>query len=104
MIGVVRVPLARADERRRLEPVDARHVHVEEDEREVLLQQAAQRLGARPRGHQPQLGRRQDAVEDEEFLAAVIDHQHPDWTTRCHRATCTRRTDSSWSMSTGLAT
>ena len=49
MIGMWRRARVLLDERRRLEAVHARHLHVEQDEREVLLQDVAQRLLARAR-------------------------------------------------------
>ena len=43
MIGVVS-ERGLADQRRRLKPVHPRHIHVEQDHREILLQQTARRL------------------------------------------------------------
>ena len=47
MIGVCADLLAAADQRRRLESVDPRHVDVEQDDRELALEHLPQRLLAR---------------------------------------------------------
>ncbi len=44
--------LAFADQRRGLEPVQLRHLDVEQDEREIVREQLPQRFLARPRGDQ----------------------------------------------------
>ena len=67
--------LAGADQLRRLEAVQAGHLHVEQDHREVVLQQRAQRLVARPRRHEATFGRGQHRLQREQVLVAVVDEQ-----------------------------
>ena len=71
------VACARAllDQLRGLEPVEARHAHVEQDHREVLLEQHAQR--SVPRGRRPQriAERIEHRLERPQILGLVVDEQ-----------------------------
>ena len=75
MIGVDLRALARADQARGLEAVDARHAHVEQDHREVVLEREAQRLLARLRHHQVLPERREQLLQREQALRLVVDEQ-----------------------------
>jgi hypothetical protein len=91
--------LAAADERGGLEAVHPRHLHVEQDRREVLLEDRAQRLLPGPGPADPRAERGQDGLEREQVLRVVVGDQDG---RRVHRCSQTRISDSSWSMSTGL--
>ena len=92
--------LAPADELRGLEAVHARHLDVEQDDGEVLLQQRLERLLARPCGPQADLQRLEHRRQREQVLRAVVDEQ--DARRVVYRCSHTRMRESSWSTSTGL--
>ena len=92
--------LAPADELRGLEAVHARHLHVEQDDGEVLLQQRLERLLARPGRAQAHLQRLEHRREREQVLRPVVDEQ--DARRVVYRCSHTRMRESSWSTSTGL--
>jgi hypothetical protein len=73
--GRVARALPLADEARRLEAVQFRHLHVQQDEREVLPQQPAQRLRPGRRLHQPLAERLQDCLQGKQVGRMVIHHQ-----------------------------
>jgi hypothetical protein len=100
-----RAALAAADVLGRLEPVHARHLHVEQHHGEVLAEQRPQRLLAGAGGHQAHLERLEDGGQREQVLGPVVDEQdaRAHWLGRARRhCSHTRMSDSSWSMSTGL--
>jgi hypothetical protein len=70
--------LALADQGGGLEAVHARHVDVEQDHREVGLQQLLQRLAARGGLHQVLAEVAQDRLEREQLVRAVVDEQDVD--------------------------
>jgi len=63
------------DHRRDLEAVDVGQVDVEQDEREVALEHAAQRLAAGGRGQHLVIGAVEHRRDREQILRAVVDHQ-----------------------------
>ena len=91
--------VARLDQPRGLEPVEPRHLHVEQDHRVVVLQQRLERLLARRRRRHAAVQRREHRLHRNEVVVAIVDEQdlglHP-------RFTHTRISAVSWSMSTGL--
>ncbi len=58
-----------------LAAVHPRHLHVEQDNGEVVEEQLAQRLLARARGDQVDAERREHGLERQEILLAVVDEQ-----------------------------
>ena len=70
--------LARIDESRRLETVQVRHLHVEQDHRELALEQAAQCVLTRRRAHEMLSQRLEDRLEGEQVLRPVVDDQDVD--------------------------
>ena len=70
--------LARLDQLRRLEAVHAGHLHVEQNHREVALEQAAQRVLARRRAHEALPERLENRLEREQVLRAVVDEKDVD--------------------------
>ena len=119
-VGVVRIrsdeddrrvlgALSLPDQRRRLEPVHSGHVHVEQDHRELFLQEKAQ--GFPPRGRRQdvlvQVG--QDGRERHQFAGVVVDRENVDAAFarrrvgRVQRHSQDRSTESIWSVSTGFA-
>ena len=73
--GGVPRPLALLDRARGLEAVEPRHHDVEEDHRELLVEQVPERLLARLRAHEVLPQRLQDRLEGEQVLGPVIDQQ-----------------------------
>ena len=67
--------LAPADELRRLEAVHARHLDVEQDDGEVLLEQRLERLLARPGRAQAHVQGLEHRREREQVLRPVVDEQ-----------------------------
>ena len=67
--------LAFPDQPRRLEAVDARHAHVQEDHRKLLLQDAAQRLFAGIRQHQVLPQALQQLLQRHEISPVIVDDQ-----------------------------
>ena len=67
--------LALLDELGGLEPVQARHLDVEQDRREVLVEQPAQRLLAGGRAHRVEPERLEHRLEREQVLGLVVDEQ-----------------------------
>ena len=63
------------DQFRGLQPVEPRHLHVEEDHREGFAQHVQQRLFAGPRLHQAHPEGLEDPLEGEEVLRPIVDHQ-----------------------------
>ena len=70
MIGV-----ARADELRGLEAVHAGHRDIEDDQREILIEQAAERLDSGMREHELAAERCQRGLDRDQVGLVVIDHQ-----------------------------
>ena len=70
--------LVLADQAGRLQAVDVRHVHIEQDHREFLLQDVAQRLLARTRTDDVLAQLVQDASENDVLFREVVDHQDVD--------------------------
>ena len=102
-------PLRPLDDLRELDAVDARHLDVEDDRGDVVLEQHAQRavgvLGAQHRvavGVEHGLERIEVArlVVDQEQLDLVVEHQ---FAIVGHRYSHTRSSDRSWSVFTGFA-
>src|SRR6266545_3258889 len=73
------------DELRRLEPVEARHLNVEQDEREISGQQVAQRFFARAALHQLVAERIQHRFERDQIARVVVDYQN---SSAGHGGTC----------------
>src|SRR4051794_34060664 len=67
--------LALLDQLGGLESVHPRHLDVEQNHGEVVVQQAAQRLLARGRAHGPQAERLQHRLEGQQVLGLVVDEQ-----------------------------
>jgi hypothetical protein len=70
------VLLLPADRRRRLEAVHARHLHVEQDDRELFRLQAADRLLARGSGNHPRAERLEEQLERTQAVGVVVDDQN----------------------------
>ena len=68
--------LALLDQLGGLQPVELRHLHVEEDDRERLPEQVQQGFFAGPRLHDARAERLEDRFQREEVLGAVVDDQH----------------------------
>ena len=66
------------DQARGLEPVHVGHVDVEQDDRELLLQQAAQRLARRADADDAQVGRLENGLERHQVLPGVVDDEDAD--------------------------
>ena len=64
-----------ADQRRGLEPVELRHLHVEQDHRELVDEQRLQRLAPRAGAHQPLAERRQRRLERHQVRRVVVYQQ-----------------------------
>ena len=75
MIGVARLRSRDADEPRGLEPVHARHRDVEDDQREVLLQQPGERLHSGPRQHELAAERGQRRLDRDQVRFVVVDDE-----------------------------
>jgi len=73
--GCVAGALPLADQRRRLEPVELRHLHVEEDERAILLEEEAQRFPTRARLDQALVQRFEDCFQRQEIRLAIVDDE-----------------------------
>ena len=69
------VASARAHEPRGLEAVHAGHRDVEDDQREVLLEQARERLDAGPREHQLAAERRERGLDRDQVRVVVVDDE-----------------------------
>jgi hypothetical protein len=77
--------VAGADQARRLEAVEIRHLHVEQDDGELLIEQMAQRLLARLRHDQPPVVViRKDRLQREQVVRLVVDQQDVDDRFGCH--------------------
>ena len=68
-------PLALLDQLRRLEPVQPRHLDVEQDRSELLVEQVPQRLLAGCREHELLPERLEQRLEREQVLGPVVDEQ-----------------------------
>ena len=77
--------LARLDESRGFEAVDAGHLHVQQDHRHIMRQQLAQRLITGARAHEDLPERLEDRFEREEILGAVVDDEYLDRRQVLHR-------------------
>ena len=75
MIGTYRVRARALDQLRGLEAVHARHLDVEQDDREVVAQERRERLVARVREHELVAERLEDRLERDEVLGPVVDEQ-----------------------------
>ena len=64
------------DELRRLQTVETRHLHVEENHGERLPEELQERLFARARLDQPHFEGLQGPFQREEVLGPVVDEQH----------------------------
>ncbi len=109
---------AATDESGGLEAVELRHADVEQDHRELLAQQRAQRFGAGVRGDDAVVAVGEDRFEREQLVGAVVDQQHVDRRRRArlelgahgalregsrYRCSQLRSWATRWSASTGLA-
>ena len=65
-----------ADQAGGLEAVELRHVDVEQDHRELVTQERAQRLVPGARGRHLHAEVRQDRLERQQLVGAVVDQQH----------------------------
>ena len=79
--------------------VEPRHLDVQEDHREVVLEQRLQRLFAGRRGRNAAVQRGEHGLHRNEVVVAVVDQQDLRLQTLCSH---TRISAVSWSMSTGL--
>jgi hypothetical protein len=70
--------LALPNERGGLEAVHPRHVHVEQDHREILLEQAAERFLARSRANHILVQLGQHSLVREELVRPVVDNEDAD--------------------------
>ncbi len=77
---------ALANIRGRLVAVHVRHVDVEEDHREVMLQDELQRVGARPGGDDVFVELFQDRAQNQEVLGKIVYDQNVDFIGRGHFA------------------
>ena len=68
-------PLALLDQLRGLEAVHARHLDVEQDRRELLVEQAPQRLLARRGADEIRVERLEDRLQGEQVLGAIVDQE-----------------------------
>ena len=69
-------PLVLPDHRRRFEAVDVRHANVEQDQREILAQQMAQRLASRAREHELPAGRGEQRLHRHQRFGVVVDDEN----------------------------
>ena len=67
--------LARTDQVGELEAVDPRHLHVEQDHREVPVEQQPERIVPVRGARQPMAERRKRRLEGEEVLGPVVDEE-----------------------------
>ena len=79
MIGVCGRLAAAADHRGGLEAVHVRHVDVEQDHRELALEQEPQRLPSRMRRDHVLAEAFEDGLVDQEFLGQVVHDQDVDF-------------------------
>ena len=77
-------PLALLDQLRGLEPVETRHLDVEQDAREVLVEERPERLLAGLRADEVLAERLEDRAQGDEVLLAVVDEQQVDDRLRAH--------------------
>ena len=68
-------PLPLLDQLRGLEAVHARHLDVEQDRRELLVEQPPQRLLARRGADEVGVERLEDRLQGEQVLGPVVDEQ-----------------------------
>jgi hypothetical protein len=94
----VLVPLPALDQLDGLEPVEARHPDVHDDDREVLVEKVLERLLSRRRRDHLAAERLQHCAEGDKALRLVVDHEYG----AAYRYSQTLISDSSWSTSTGL--
>ena len=73
--GYVRRPAALADQGGSLQPIHARHVDVEQDDREVALKDLFQRLLARCGGEQILAEVLEDRPVDQQLVGPIVDDQ-----------------------------
>ncbi len=73
--GGVRVPGPLLDQLDGLEAVQPGHAHVHHDHREVAVEQPAQRLLARPGGHELPAERREHGLDGGQVLPLVVDDE-----------------------------
>jgi hypothetical protein len=71
----VRGLLAAANQRRGLEAIEPRHVHVEQDQREIVFEHLAQRVVARGRRVEVLLQILEDGAVDEQLVGPIVDDQ-----------------------------
>ena len=71
-------PLALLDQLCRVEPVETRHLDVEQDAREVVVEQRPERLLAGLRADEVLAERLEDRAQGDEVLLAVVDEQQVD--------------------------
>jgi len=71
---------------RRLEPIHVRHIHVQQDDGEVLVHEPLQGLAARPGRDQPLPQLAQDGLVAEQLARLVVDHKDPDLVAVIHAA------------------
>ena len=75
-----------ADQRRQLEAVELRHAHVDEDDRNLLLEQVFQRFLGRSGFDQPLVQPGEDGLIAQELGWLVVDQQDFDLVVGGHRA------------------
>ena len=106
-MGTCLRPLALLDERRGLETVQLRHLHVQEDERELVLEECPERLLARGGLDEIAAERLEHGLEGEQVLRDVVDEQDVGTLVGAHAATCSTRLRTngaiSWSGRTASA-
>ena len=90
--------LAALDQLDGLEAVEARHPHVHDDHREVVLEEALERLLPRRRGDHLAAERLQHGAEGDEALRLVVDDEYG----AAYRYSQTLISERSWSTSTGF--
>ena len=77
-------PFALLDQLCGVEPVETRHLDVEQDAREVLVEERPERLLAGARADEVLIERLQDRAQGDEVLLAVVDEQQVDDRLRAH--------------------
>ena len=77
-------PFALLDQLRRVEPVESRHLDVEQDAGEVVVEQRPERLLAGVRADEVLTERLQDRAQGDEVLLVVVDEQQVDGRLRAH--------------------
>src|ERR1051326_3507811 len=66
------------DQRGRLKPVHPRHVYIEKNDGEILLQETAKRFFSRGGAHQIFVKLRKNRLMDKQFIRPIIDDENID--------------------------